>query len=442
MSRNLRNEILVAIGAVILLGIAVLFGVLVSENAGDNEPSDSTATAINVSESNVTSPSETVPATSTEIEETEVALTPTRVLTEIATRANDATVTPSLSSITRISPSNTTATATPEIVQNSTRTGQAVGLATSDATADAEETQAVESTATPRPTDIPATATEENTETPTATITPSATSTATSTPSATATNTVVPSDTPTATHTPTATRTPTRTITPTVTRTPRPSEISPLLPTLTPLSTEVGLLPTLTAMAANGGMTTNPSGCTLPVGWVLYVVQPGNTVFSIATAAGSTVNELSTVNCLPDVNRITTGDVLFVPRAPNLPPTTTSNSNPGQGAINGLSSVGCTNPGVQISSPGVGQQVSGVFNVVGNASYGNRFGYYSLQIRSDSSVAYNFYSRSDNPVTNGVLGQIDAGLFGPGLYWLRVLIVDSTGNVPSDSTCVIPIIID
>lgn len=434
MSRSLRNEVLVAIGAILLLGIAILFGVLISENSPEEEPAETTATALSVSNSNVTVPSETAEQTATIDEET------------------SQTVTATLPVITRISP-DASATDTSEPTQRPTRSGQASNLTTTVATDIVAESTEVETeiaiteteTETPEPTntstvtasatatDVPPTATNTFTVTPSATNTATATSTSTSTP----TETPEPTNTPTATSTPTPTITPT--ITPTVTRTPRPSEISPLLPTLTPLSTEVGLLPTLTAMAMDGATGVNPSGCSAPNGWVLYVVQPGNTLFSIAQASGSTVSELSSVNCLPDVNRITTGDVLFVPRVPVLPIVPTMSGGMSSG---GYSAVGCTNPAVQITRPAIGQRVSGVFDVVGNASYGDSFGYYSLQIRSDSSATYNFYSRSENPVLNGVLGQMDAGLFSPGLYWIRILIVDNTGNVASDSTCVIPILID
>lgn len=430
MSRSLRNEVMVAIGAILLLGIAILFGVLISENSPEEEPAETTATALSVSNSNVTVPSETAEQTATIDEET------------------SQTVTATLPVITRISP-DASATDTSEPTQRPTRSGQASNLTTTVATDIVAESTEVETeiaiteteTETPEPTNTStmtasATATDvPPTATNTFTVTPSATNTAT----ATSTSTSTPTETPEPTNTPTATSTPTPTITPTVTRTPRPSEISPLLPTLTPLSTEVGLLPTLTAMAMDGATSVNPSGCSAPNGWVLYVVQPGNTLFSIAQASGSTVSELSSVNCLPDVNRITTGDVLFVPRVPVLPIVPTMSGGLSSG---GYSAVGCTNPAVQITRPAIGQRVSGVFDVVGNASYGESFGYYSLQIRADSSATYNFYSRSENPVLNGVLGQMDAGMFSPGLYWIRILIVDNTGNVASDSTCVIPILID
>ncbi len=59
-----------------------------------------------------------------------------------------------------------------------------------------------------------------------------------------------------------------------------------------------------------------------PPGWILcikkfywsdYRVQPGDTLYSLATASGSTVEELVLANCLPD-DRIYYGQLLYVPR--------------------------------------------------------------------------------------------------------------------------------
>ena len=47
--------------------------------------------------------------------------------------------------------------------------------------------------------------------------------------------------------------------------------------------------------------------------WPTYRVQPGDTLFSLAAAAGTTVSRLMSANCLPDV-RITAGQILYVPR--------------------------------------------------------------------------------------------------------------------------------
>ena len=58
------------------------------------------------------------------------------------------------------------------------------------------------------------------------------------------------------------------------------------------------------------------SACTPRTDWPVYVVQPGDTLFSIAQRTGSTVGELVIANCIPNPNLITVGERLRVPRLP------------------------------------------------------------------------------------------------------------------------------
>ena len=70
--------------------------------------------------------------------------------------------------------------------------------------------------------------------------------------------------------------------------------------------------------------TPTPTPCVLRFGWPVYVVQPGDTLFSLARLTGSTVEELKRANCLFD-ERIYAGQRLYVPR---LPPTATYTPTP------------------------------------------------------------------------------------------------------------------
>ncbi|MBZ0296781.1 MAG: LysM peptidoglycan-binding domain-containing protein [Anaerolineae bacterium] len=87
--------------------------------------------------------------------------------------------------------------------------------------------------------------------------------------------------------------------TPTATKTPTPT------PTRTPT-------PTATRVVIN---------CIPRQGWLVYTVQAGDTLSSIARRVGSTSAELSAANCLSNPNAITTNQLLRVPR---LPPVTTN----------------------------------------------------------------------------------------------------------------------
>jgi len=133
---------------------------------------------------------------------------------------------------------------------------------------------------------------------------------------------------------------------------------------------------------------------------------------------------------LADSNQIIAGDVLFLPRplgASNPPPRSPN-----------LSAIGCTDPSIQIASPSVGQSVGGVVIVFGTATLPN-FEYYKLEVRSDSQVDYNFIARFESSVMNAELGEVNTSLFTPGLYWVRLVVVDNTGNVPSSATCTVPL---
>jgi LysM repeat protein len=68
------------------------------------------------------------------------------------------------------------------------------------------------------------------------------------------------------------------------------------------------------------------AGCTPRADWpYTYVIVRGDTLFSIARRAGSTVNELAAGNCLADPTKISAGQTLRLPRQiASLPPTAAS----------------------------------------------------------------------------------------------------------------------
>ena len=65
-----------------------------------------------------------------------------------------------------------------------------------------------------------------------------------------------------------------------------------------------------------------PTVCGPPVGWPIYIVRLGDTLFSIARATGASITQLIVANCL-NSERIYAGQRLFVPRLPIVPPTPT-----------------------------------------------------------------------------------------------------------------------
>ncbi len=66
--------------------------------------------------------------------------------------------------------------------------------------------------------------------------------------------------------------------------------------------------------------------CVVRGDWQTYIVQPGDTLFRIASRVASTINELALANCLTNTNLINAGQQLRVPRLPVPPPTAVLNT--------------------------------------------------------------------------------------------------------------------
>jgi hypothetical protein len=95
-------------------------------------------------------------------------------------------------------------------------------------------------------------------------------------------------------------------------------------PTRTPTTTPT-TRPSITPTSA-----TLITDCLPPDGWVEYIVQPGETLFNIALATGSTVEEIRQANCM-EGNVLSVG-ALWVAQLPPtqtpLPPTPTDTPSP------------------------------------------------------------------------------------------------------------------
>ncbi len=105
--------------------------------------------------------------------------------------------------------------------------------------------------------------------------------------------------------------------TPTLTRlvliTPSPT---PFIPTLSvPTSTTSTTFPTATVIASS----IPPTACTPPSGWVLVMIQPGDTLDSIALRHNTTAANLMSANCLASSD-IQAGYGIYAPPSPILTP--------------------------------------------------------------------------------------------------------------------------
>lgn len=458
MRRDLRGELLAALLLVLLLAVvglsAFLLSLVSSEPdatgtvvAGGGTVTLGTPTALvdstrvtatplrqtstsTPSATNTGTPIESPSATNTETATATVTPSPTETETNTVTATEQATTTPTL---TR------TATATEEptaVAMVVTHTATVTRTATRTATAVATETA----------TDIPIiTATRPAAPgAPTATVIGIVTATraAPLMPMSSATGVRIVTSTTRPVMAPVDS---TATAVPTVTATPRLTIIAPQMATPIPIVTATRLASLAPPPSPMIGATVAaahppvPAPCAIPPGWTTYTVQPGNTLYSIARAVGSTVGELREVNCIADASNIDVEQVLFVPRAPNGPVQTGVPRPPDVDDMFGLLPEGCTVPASSIVFPAPGERLNGVFPVFGTAALED-FQYYKLEVRPDFTNVYNFYGRADIPVLNGPLGIINTDLFGDGVYWVRVVVVDKTGNFVEP--CAIPVIFE
>jgi hypothetical protein len=90
----------------------------------------------------------------------------------------------------------------------------------------------------------------------------------------------------------------------------------------------------------------------------------------------------------------------------------------------------CPNPGVRISEPGDGAQVSGVVQIVGSAEVPD-FEYYKFEFRGNGFTDWTFIQRFDHSIVGGILGAWDTNSVSSGTYEFRLVVVDHTGNYPA-----------
>jgi LysM repeat protein len=184
--------------------------------------------------------------------------------------------------------------------------------------------------------------------------------------------------------------------------------------------------------------------CALPFGWTTYVVQAGDTLYAIAEAAQTSVRALREANCLANIATLPVGLPLYVPNpVTGTPPTlqpvlpsSTPRPEDVQLALN-LPAEGCTDPQARITSPVPGQVAGSMLTLFGTAD-SPRFAAYRLSVRSAATAAYSEYLIALQPVNGEALGQINPLFFGPGIHYVRLDVLDESGDPLA--FCAIPVI--
>lgn len=164
-------------------------------------------------------------------------------------------------------------------------------------------------------------------------------------------------------------------------------------------------------------------------------MQAGDTLASIARLYGVTEAELREANCLELSATLATGQNIYVP-GPVGEGATGVTITPGHG----LQVVGCTNPAIRITNLQPGQRIRGITTIFGTASPQN-FQYYQLEVRPDIAATYDFLLRSDERVSGGPLGLLNAAGLRTGVYWIRLSVVNRAGAIDAES-CAIPVFVE
>jgi LysM repeat protein len=179
-----------------------------------------------------------------------------------------------------------------------------------------------------------------------------------------------------------------------------------------------------------------------PPAATVYIVKPGDTLFSIALRFGTTVQAIALANNIANPNVIFVGQRLIIPKAaplvvkkvikkvivvtPPPPP---------------LQPAAC-DPSVSITFPRQGEVLDGLGThfVTGTASIDD-FQFYKLEF-GFGPAPIKFFSIDEvqrKPVVNGILGAWNTGALPDGTYTLRLTVVDNRGQFPPPCDVVVTV---
>lgn len=170
-----------------------------------------------------------------------------------------------------------------------------------------------------------------------------------------------------------------------------------------------------------------------PPAATVYIVKPGDTLFSIALRFGTTVQAVALANNIPNPNLIFVGQKLVIPKgAPVVVQkvvkkvvVVTPTPPPLQPAV--------CDPQVSITFPREGEVLNGLGThfITGTANIEN-FQFYKLEF-GFGPAPIKFHSIDEvqrTPVVKGILGSWNTGALPNGTYTLRLTVVDNRGQFP------------
>lgn len=166
-----------------------------------------------------------------------------------------------------------------------------------------------------------------------------------------------------------------------------------------------------------------------------YTVRWGDTLFSIARRFGANPWEIARANNLLYPNLIYAGQTLFIPSYIVYPPIVPI------AVPTAIPQVAVCDPSVSITYPYVNSKLWGWVTINGTANIDN-FWYYKLEFGcGEKPVEWSVIGELHyEPVLWGTLGCWDTSVLPEGVYQLRLVVVDKTGNYPQP--CQLRVIID
>lgn len=204
---------------------------------------------------------------------------------------------------------------------------------------------------------------------------------------------------------------PTNTLAPTMTTLPSPTTTHVPTATSSPISVTVSATPP-TVIAPTAVST---AICTFRQDWQPYTVQAKDTLYALAQNHGISVAAIMQGNCLSHVG-IYTGQQLMLPAAVVAPaPTMTAD----------------TTVYAAILAPVPAQEVTGSLDIIGTAVFTpTQVSYYKVEIGSGDhpNTWLTIGTTHTQPVQNGMLEQLSAQSLPPGLYTIRLVLVQPDGN--------------
>ncbi len=176
----------------------------------------------------------------------------------------------------------------------------------------------------------------------------------------------------------------------------------------------------------------------IPSGWApppltggYYIVQRGDTLYSIALRYGTSVWAIVMANNISNPSLIYPGQALLIPGlAPPPPPPPAPTPTP---TPTPTPQVAVCSPWANITEPTVNAELDGTgFTFVRGTATIDNFWFYKLEFGFGEWPTEWFVIEELHyePVVNGYLGDWKTGALPEGVYQLRLVVVDGTGNYP------------